>query len=260
VQVHDESGRSGEKLTRTEAFDLVRRAVESLVVGDASTTASAARARAFELLGRNSESLARRSFERVLQDAHDANMIDLRRRGDDFEVARAAEAASIVEQMRVTEAAQKAAGQAQAGSAPATPRGMGARGIGGKAKGAPALPANLLMFGVVGATASPSALPAPEAASRPSEVAPPEPEKAAAGAQDAASEASEAPAKGGSRGRGAKSGKTATKAPTKSEAKAPAAKKVPAKTAPTAKPPAKKPVAKAPAKGATKRAKKNVAG
>jgi hypothetical protein len=44
-------GVSGERLTRSEAFDLVKRAVESLVSGDETTSASAVRRRAFELLG-----------------------------------------------------------------------------------------------------------------------------------------------------------------------------------------------------------------
>ncbi|WP_411278441.1 NYN domain-containing protein, partial [Gemmatimonas sp.] len=111
-------GSSGERLTRSEAFDLVRRAVEALVQGDDSTSASAARTKAFELLGRDSESLSSRMFERILQDAHDANMIDLRRRGNDFEVARAADAASIVEQLKTVDDAQKAEAKAAAALLP----------------------------------------------------------------------------------------------------------------------------------------------
>jgi uncharacterized protein (TIGR00288 family) len=117
----DDIGRSGERLTRNDAFDLVRRAVESLVTGDITTTASAVRQRAHELLGRDSESLAPRMFERILQDAHDANMIDLRRRGNDWEVARAADAASIVEQLKAkddTLAAEKKAAAALLPPAP----------------------------------------------------------------------------------------------------------------------------------------------
>jgi hypothetical protein len=44
--VAEHIGRSGERLTRSEAFDLVRRAVEALVQGDEVTSASAARTRA----------------------------------------------------------------------------------------------------------------------------------------------------------------------------------------------------------------------
>jgi hypothetical protein len=53
--------------------------------------ASDVRARARQLLGRDSESLSDRMFVRILKDAHDEGIIDLRRRGNDFEVARAAE-------------------------------------------------------------------------------------------------------------------------------------------------------------------------
>src|SRR4029078_5426460 len=85
-------GVGGERLTRNEAFDLVRRAVETLTTDDDDATrASEVRRRAWELLGRDSESLSDRMFIRILKDAHDGGVIDLRRRGDDFEVARAAE-------------------------------------------------------------------------------------------------------------------------------------------------------------------------
>ena len=82
-------GDSGERLTRDEAFDLLRRAVASLATNDHSVRASTVRDRARELLGRDSESLSERNFTRILKDAHDADVVDLRRRGDDFEVARA---------------------------------------------------------------------------------------------------------------------------------------------------------------------------
>ncbi|MFL5577514.1 MAG: NYN domain-containing protein, partial [Gemmatimonadaceae bacterium] len=49
-----EIGLSGERLTRQEAFDLVRRAVESLVMGDDAVTARRVREQAFALLGRDS--------------------------------------------------------------------------------------------------------------------------------------------------------------------------------------------------------------
>ena len=241
MTVADAIGTSGERLTRSEAFDLVRRAVESLVTGDDSTSASAARERAFELLGRNSESLSARNFERVLQDAHDANMIDLRRRGNDFEVARAAEAVSIVEQLKVVDDAHKAEVKAANALLPQAPRGMGARGIGGgrgmggRGKG-PASPSpELLMVGVVGRPAAPEAAPAALAAIEPAEVpaavpavepAAPEPAKARKGAAKAATKVAKAPAK--------KAAKTVAKvvspAPAAKTAKV-AAKKAPAKKA-----------------------------
>ena len=193
TEVSDTIGRSGERLTRADAFDLVRRAVESLVQGDAVTSASATRQRAFELLGRDSESLASRMFERILQDAHDANMIDLRRRGDDWEVARAADAASIVDQLKAVDEQQKAEAKAAQALLPAAPRGMGARGVGGRGKGPGAPPPNLLMFGVVGASRAadpaPAAAPAPVAAP----VATPAPEAPAVPAEQPA--AAPAPAK-----------------------------------------------------------------
>ncbi|HEY0931355.1 MAG TPA: NYN domain-containing protein [Gemmatimonas sp.] len=276
--VADTVGRSGERLTRSDAFDLVRRSVESLVSGEAVTSASAARQRAFELLGRDSESLSARMFERILQDAHDANLIDLRRRGDDWELARAAEAASIVEQLKTADDAHKAAAAALAASQPAAPRGMGARGVSGRgmgARGKGGLPPELLMVGVVGAApaviapaaiapvtpvvpAAPvapvAAVPAPvveEAPATPAEA----PVEAVSDAPKAAAPAGrKSPAKKAAKAP-AKAAKTAPKAPvkvaTKAPAKAPAkAAKAPAKTA--AKAPAKK-AAKAPAKKAASR-------
>ncbi|MBL0169240.1 MAG: NYN domain-containing protein [Gemmatimonadaceae bacterium] len=255
VSVADTIGTSGERLTRSEAFDLVRRAVESLVSGDESTSASAARERAFALLGRNSESLSARNFERVLQDAHDANMIDLRRRGNDFEVARAAEAASIVEQLKSVDDAQKAVTAAANALLPQAPRGMGARGIGGRGKGPVGPPPALLMVGVVGSSASAvNGTPAVAPVVTPVvEVAPVVP----AAAESTMAEAKAAP-------KGAKAaGKPPVAAPAKAAGKAPAKKA--AKPAPKAKAPAKtvaktpakpvaKVVAKAPAKAATKKA------
>lgn len=146
--VVDMVGQRGERLTRSGAFELVRKAVESLVRDDAATSASAARQRAYELLGRDSESLSIRMFERILQDAHDAGLVDLRRRGNDWEVARATDAASIVDQLRTADDARKAT---QAAAQPLVPRGMGARGIGGRVtgRGKAAVPPELLMVGVV---------------------------------------------------------------------------------------------------------------
>ena len=157
----DQIGETGELLTRNEAFDLVRRAVESLVQGESTTVASAVRTRAFELLGRDSRSLSSRFLERVLQDAHDAGMIDLRRRGDDFEVARAADAPAIVEQLKSAEDAVKATEEANA--PPPAPRGMSHRGVsprGGSRGRSGAMPADLLMVGVVPRAGSPPMAPA----------------------------------------------------------------------------------------------------
>ena len=147
----DRVGLSGERLTRDEAFGLVRRAVESLVRGDAAARASDVRARACDLLGRDSESLSERNFARILRDAHDGDVVDLRRRGDDYEVGLAAEAAPVAEQLSRAEAANTPA-PAPAG-APA-PRGMGPRAgvLRGRGVAAPkpgTLPEGLLALGVV---------------------------------------------------------------------------------------------------------------
>ncbi len=252
-------GSSGERLTRSEAFDLVRRAVEALVQGDDATSASAARTKAFELLGRDSESLSARMFERILQDAHDANMIDLRRRGNDFEVARAADAASIVEQLKTVDDAQKAEAKAAAALLPQAPRGMGARGVaprgGSRGRGPVGPPADLLMFGVVGARPVGAVVPATNGASAPAAPvveAPVAPTPVAAPAAPAVVDAPVAPT-APARGRGAKP--AAKKA---APVKAPAVK-TPAAKAPAAKAPApaaKKAAAKAPAKPASKPASK----
>ncbi len=243
VQVADSIGTSGERLTRSEAFDLVRRAVESLVSGDDTTSASAARQRAFELLGRNSESLSARNFERILQDSHDANMIDLRRRGHDFELGRAADAASIVEQLKSVDDAHKAAAAALAASQPPAPRGMGARGIGGRGKAAGPPPA-LLMVGVVAPSGGSAPLPTVVATPAAAEAA----TSSTADATSSSDAVADAPSKGA--GRAAKTakaaGKPAAKAPAKAAAKS-AAKK------------AAKPAAKAPAKAPAKVAKKAAA-
>jgi uncharacterized protein (TIGR00288 family) len=141
-------GAVGERLTRAEAFDLVKRAVDELAPGDESARASEVRRRARQLLGHDSESLNERMFVRILKDAHDAGIIDLRRRGDDFEVARAAEAAPVAEQLAQREQAA-AASVAHAAPAASVPRfGMGPRGAGTRGRpGAP--PPELLAVGVV---------------------------------------------------------------------------------------------------------------
>ncbi len=156
-------GASGERLTRSEAFDLVRRAIETLAPGDESVTASAVRQRAHELLGRDSESLSERNFTRILQDAHDADVVDLRRHGDDFDVSRAVSAPPVADQLAAaaSAAAPPAAPAAAAPRIGMGPRGGGARGRGGK-PGAP--PPELLSVGVVGTVSPAAAVPAEPAA------------------------------------------------------------------------------------------------
>jgi uncharacterized protein (TIGR00288 family) len=144
-------GTDGERLTRQEAFDLVRRTVEALAPGEGKAArASDVRVRARALLGRDSASLSERNFERILRDAHDGNVIDLRRRGNDFEVAMAVATESVADQLGQ---AELAATPTPAPVAP-SPRGMGARGgvlrgrpVGRGKLGAP--PADLLLVGVV---------------------------------------------------------------------------------------------------------------
>ncbi|MFL5622727.1 MAG: NYN domain-containing protein [Gemmatimonadaceae bacterium] len=152
-------GSSGLRLRREEAFDLVRRAVNAS--GGAAVRASQVRATARDLLGRDSESLSERNFTRILQDAHDADVIDLRRRGSDYEVAPAAPATSVTEQLAAAEPAKPVVT-----AAPSAPMGMGAR-AGGPARGrgrgsigarVGAVPPNLLSVGVV-ETARPAAEP-----------------------------------------------------------------------------------------------------
>jgi uncharacterized protein (TIGR00288 family) len=152
----DEIGSSGLRLTREEAFNLARRAVGERGTARASEVRSTAR----ELLGRNSESLSERNFLRILQDAHDADIVDLRRRGGDYEVALAAPSTSVSQQLAAAEPPKLAAP-----SAPATPTGMGARSSPpsrGRGRGpigarVGVMPPHLLSVGVVE-----TARPAPE--------------------------------------------------------------------------------------------------
>jgi uncharacterized protein (TIGR00288 family) len=123
----DDVGSSGLRLRREEAFDLVRRAVGAN--GDTPVRASQVRAIARELLGRDSESLSERNFTRILQDAHDADIIDLRRRGSDYEVAPAAPSTSVTDQLAAAEPPKPTPP-----AMPSTPTGMGAR-AGGPARG-----------------------------------------------------------------------------------------------------------------------------
>jgi uncharacterized LabA/DUF88 family protein len=222
-------GASGERLTRDEAFDLIRRATAALTTGDETVRASAVRTKARELLGRDSESLSDRNFPRILKDAHDGDVIDLRRRGDDFEIARAAEAESVSAQLAKT-AANNAPPVA---SAPVVPRGMGPRGVaGGRGRGmarGDTPPANLLI-GVVGPASSTAAAPAAAPAAPTQAAAPKQPAASAAPVSSPPADV-EVPVKGNGR-------KTAAKKTTAKAAAAPAAKTAARKT-----PAAKKTVA-----------------
>ena len=230
AETTEQIGVSGERLTRDEAFDLVRRSVEALVSGDAAVRASAVRAKARELLGRDSESLSDRNFPRILKDAHDSDVIDLRRRGDDFEIARAVEAEPVSEQLAKTAAANAPATPAS----PVAPRGMGPRGVSGpRGRGRPgAPPPDLLSIGVVG--------PAGGAASLPTLATPTPAPAAAAPAVSTAEQPSVEAEKPAARTRAKRPAKKAAAAP---EAAAPApttAKKAAAKKAAPRKPRAKK--------------------
>ena len=149
-------GVGGERLTRAEAFDLVRRTINDVAPGEESVRASEVRRTARKLLGRDSESLSDRMFVRILKDAHDEGIIDLRKRGDDFEVARAADAAPVAEQLARSEQSAIAALTSQIVPLVPPPRiGMGHRGAGpgrGGVRGGARLnspPADLLSIGVV---------------------------------------------------------------------------------------------------------------
>jgi uncharacterized protein (TIGR00288 family) len=243
--VSDSIGRGGERLTRIEAFDLVRRAVEALVTGEETTSASAVRQRAFEILGRDSESLSARNFERILRDSHDADMIDLRRRGNDFEVARAVDAAPIVEQLKNAEQAHKAA--AAANAPPPPPRGMSHRGVGSRNKSGRAsapIDPSMLMMGVVGGTAkaAPAAAPVEAATAKPQPVVAKSQQPAVAEPVAPTVKADAPAAAAPSRGAGRRGGR------------APAPTVAPV-TPPAVAAPVNAPVAKAPAKKAAKSAR-----
>ena len=242
VEGGEQIGIGGERLTRDEAFDLVRRSVEALVAGDEAVRAGVVRAKARELLGRDSESLSDRNFPRILKDAHDSDVIDLRRRGDDFEIARAVEAESVSDQLAKTAVANAPAASAAA----VAPRGMGPRGVSqprgrGGRPGTP--PADLLSIGVVRpATAfapPPVAPPAAPAAAAPVAAAPSTP----ASVPEARSEPTRAPAGKAAKPRGKRAAKKTAPAASengatpreRSAARSPAAKKSSAAKKPRAK-------------------------
>ena len=137
---------TGERLTRDEALSLLRRAVSSLTTSeDSPVPASAVRRKARELLGHDSETLDERFFLRILRDAHDADVIDLRKRGDDYEVAPAAAVATVAEQLAAAAPAPAEPSQSarSAANAASLRRGMRGRGRGGE------MPPELLNLGVV---------------------------------------------------------------------------------------------------------------
>jgi uncharacterized protein (TIGR00288 family) len=145
----DGIGREGQRLSREEAFDLLRRAVGDLTTGDTPVPSSRVREKVHALLGRDSESLSERHFSRILRDAHDAAVIDVRKRGDSFEVAAAASVPAVADQLSKADAAAPS-GKA---AAPA-PRSITGRRP-GRGKSAPP-PADLLSVGVVELDAAPA--------------------------------------------------------------------------------------------------------
>ncbi|MHB1298352.1 MAG: NYN domain-containing protein [Gemmatimonadaceae bacterium] len=202
-------GVSGLRLTRDEAFTLVREAVEAVAKGDEPVPSETVRVKAFQRLGRDSESLSERNFARILKDAHDAGQVDLRKRGDAFEVTAVVGAPSIADQLAV---AEKAATPVVAPVA-AAPRGMGPRTAPGRGGRTPVkgIPAGLLLLGMVD---EPAPAKAPEPVAPAAVVAEPAPEK-----KPRAKAAAKTP-----------KAKVAKAAP----AKAAAAKAAPAKSAPAA--------------------------
>ncbi len=149
-------GVGGIRLTRDEAFSLVRDAVAAVAPGEDPVPSEKVRVKAHQLLGRDSESLSDRNFARILKDAHDAGIVDLRRRGEGYEVVAGSGAPSIADQLAV---AEKAATPAAAPVA-AAPRGMGLRsapGRGGRTAAKPALSSGLILLGMVEEEAAPAA-------------------------------------------------------------------------------------------------------
>ncbi|HEX5410193.1 MAG TPA: NYN domain-containing protein [Gemmatimonadaceae bacterium] len=176
----------GERLTREEALALVQQAVRALAGSEQDAVpASAVRQKARDLLGRDSETLNERFFHRILRDAHDANLIDLRKRGDDYEVALAVSAGPVAEQLSAAAPAtdvpesQAARSASHAASLRRGIRPRGARpGRGGE------LPPELLSIGVVESARPAEPEPEPAAAAEPApdfvvETAPPAPAKKA---------------------------------------------------------------------------------
>jgi hypothetical protein len=154
-EASDPIGRSGERLSRDEAFSLLRRAVAAVAKDDVPVSAQVIRERAHKLLGRDSESLSERNFSRILRDAHDASVLDVRKRGDSYEVSAAANVPSVKDQIGAQQPAKPAA------EAAPVPRSITGRRAG---RGKPGeIPASLLSVGVVELDTPAPAPPAPEA-------------------------------------------------------------------------------------------------
>ncbi len=220
-QAKDEIGATGLRLTRDEAFDLVRRAVASVTSGEGAIPASKVRSAARNLLGRDSESLSERNFLRILHDAHDADVIDLRRRGGDHEVAAAVAAPTVERQLEAAATANAPAPKPVV----AALRGMGARGTGRGSLGAKAAPpAHLMNVGMVASKAKPAAPMPPVAA--PTNTAKPAEDEEAVAIADAASISD------GAKPIAAVGGRKRAGAAKKTSRAKPAAKKAPAKVAP----------------------------
>jgi len=221
----DGIGVSGERLTRQEAFDLVKRSTAAVAKGDEAALSADVRRQAFDLLGRDSESLGERNFHRILRDAHDAEVIDLRRRGDDYEVSLPAAVGTVVDQLNQAEAAHTAAAAPAAASQPPV-RGMGRRGgmqRGSRPGAAP--PPNLFMVGVVdhGAPLAAVEVQVPESRTADAEAAPAAAKPRSGGARKTARAKAEKAPKVAKKA-AASEGGTAAKRPRRPRAKA-AAKK-----------------------------------
>jgi uncharacterized protein (TIGR00288 family) len=180
---------TGERLTRDEALDLVRRAVSELTNGEnVAVPAAEVRRKARELLGRDSESLSERFFHRILSDADAAHVVQLRKRGESYEVAPAAEV-EVADQVDVAATQAPEASQAARSAAGAASLRRGIRSRGGRPGGRPAqVPPELLSLGVVESPAaavqpSSAAADAADAADAAASVAPTTSEKEAAGAK-----------------------------------------------------------------------------
>jgi uncharacterized protein (TIGR00288 family) len=221
-QPADGIGLGGMRLTRDEAFDLVRRAVDQIARTGGGTRASDVRRVAHELLARDSESLSERNFTRILKDAHDSDIIDLRRRGDDYEVRPAVVAAPIVDQLG---AAAIANAPVKPTAEPA-PRGMGPRGVGGRSRHSgpktTAMPLDLLSVGVVDYD---SPAPAPVAPVQPIVTSPVAAAVAAPSAPSKPARGRKAPAATKKTAAKAAPAKSASKTATKSAKKKTAARK-----------------------------------
>ena len=141
--------------------------------GDAAVPARAVRVKAFEVLARDSESLSERNFERILKDAHDQEVVDLRRRGNDYEVSLPAAVAPVSEQLNRAAAAHAASVAAAAPVTPVAPRGMVPRSApprGGGRRTPSGPPPELLLVGVVDDVRAPIIVESTPGAAKPSDA------------------------------------------------------------------------------------------